>query len=58
MPDLYKYKIFCETEGLFVYSWGESEPTTCPNNNTHTVTAGSATIVQAVKDTRQYHVFL
>ena len=32
-----KYRVWCETEGKYVYTWSEEEPTVCPNNNTHTI---------------------
>lgn len=45
MADLFKYQIYCETESQWVTQWAEDEITTCPNNNTHTVTSGSVSII-------------
>jgi hypothetical protein len=30
------YRLFCVVEQIFVYCWGVSEPTVCPNNSEHT----------------------
>jgi hypothetical protein len=43
-----KYRIYCETESLYVYEWAETEPTDCPNNNTHTITTSATTIVDTI----------
>lgn len=37
MTTVYYYKIFCITEQLFVYKWSDTQPTNCPNNNTHEI---------------------
>lgn len=50
MADLYKYKIYCETESAWVTKWAEEELTVCPNNNTHTVTSGSVSIIEQMLD--------
>jgi hypothetical protein len=42
MADWNRYRIFCETEGIWVEDQADVEPTTCPNNPAHTVRAGSA----------------
>jgi len=46
---LYKYKVFCETEGKWVYMWKDETETPveqCPVNTGHIVTAGSLTIAE------------
>lgn len=45
-PPVYKYRIYCITEGQNVYEWAESTPTTCPNNTAHTINLNSISIVQ------------
>jgi len=35
---LTKYRIYCEDEADYFEAWLPEEPTTCPNNNTHTIT--------------------
>lgn len=44
-----QYRYYCTTEGTFVYKWDTNIPTTCPNNNTHTIDTDSITIVDTVK---------
>ena len=49
MADLYKWRVYCETESSHQYEWlesSESEPTECPNDPDHTITSGSAAIVE------------
>jgi len=48
MPDLYKYRVYCTTEGIPVIGWYESEPTVCPHNNTHTIDNAKTVIVNKV----------
>lgn len=45
-----KYRVWCVTENTYVYSWGTIQPTTCPNNNTHTINPSLTTIVETVSD--------
>lgn len=42
---VYKYRIYCNTEAANVYSWAESEPTTCPNNTSHSINTSSISVV-------------
>lgn len=44
-PIIYKYRIYCITEGQNVYEWNTVEPTTCPNNTAHTINPNSISIV-------------
>jgi len=44
--NLYKYRIWCVTEGKWVRTWGEYEPTVCPNNNTHTIDTNKITVTR------------
>jgi len=50
MSEVYKYELYCETEGKNVYDWGESEPTQCPIDSGHTVDLDSISIVETVSD--------
>lgn len=45
-----RYRMYCETESSYVYVWSDSVPSVCPNNNTHTVTANSVTVVNRVSE--------
>lgn len=48
MADVFKYRVWCETEGKYVEGWFEEEPTTCPNNNTHTIDTSKTSIVEDI----------
>jgi len=50
MTDVYKYRLYCETEDLWVETWAENTPQYCPNNNTHTIVSGSITIIDSKLD--------
>ena len=51
---VFKYRVYCETESIYVYTWGDSTPTTCPNNNGHTITTSTVSIVDQVSDIVSY----
>ena len=42
---VYKYRIYCNTEGGYKYIWSTGPPTTCPTNDTHFVDSNSAVII-------------
>jgi hypothetical protein len=42
MANWTRYRIYCETEALWVPTYADSPPTVCPNNPAHTVRADSA----------------
>ena len=48
MSTLYKHRIYCTTEGGWVYLWKDNDTllSTCPNNPAHSVQAGSASIIE------------
>ncbi len=48
MSAIYKYKFYCDTESAFVYTWSRTEPTVCPNNNTHSVDLSNVSILDTV----------
>lgn len=50
MTTVNRYRIFCNTENAYVYTWDTSPPTTCPNNNTHTVDISSVTLIDSVSE--------
>lgn len=47
---VYQYIVYCITEGQYVTYWGTSPPTTCPNNNTHTIDPNSISIQQTISE--------
>ena len=48
MSTLNRYRIYCDTESDYVYTWDESTPTVCPNNNSHTINSTLTVIVDTV----------
>lgn len=44
---LNKYRIRCLTEAAYVYAWGDSLITKCPNDQTHTIDPAMTTIVES-----------
>lgn len=44
-----KYRIYCETDNSWKYSWGTSPLTECPDNPGHTVNTNSQTVVALAK---------
>lgn len=44
-----RYRYFCTTESNYVYKWDEVPPTTCVNNETHTIDIDSITIIDKVQ---------
>ena len=47
-PNVYKYRVYCNTEAKNVFTWAESAPTTCPNNTAHTINNNSISIVDKI----------
>jgi hypothetical protein len=48
MTTLYKYRLFCTTTQTYQFVWNEDKPTTCPENNTHTIDTSSISIVKKI----------
>lgn len=44
-PTLYKYRVFCNTDNQEKYVWSETEPTVCPENNTHSINLTKTRVV-------------
>ncbi len=42
------YQIYCTTEAKFVSGWGTAPPTTCYNNNAHSVDVGQISALETV----------
>jgi len=45
-----KYRVWCSTEGAYVYGWGVTEPTTCPTDTAHTIDSTKTTIDATVEE--------
>jgi len=43
---LSRYRIWCVTEGIYVYAYAATEPTTCPNNAAHTIDSTKTAVVE------------
>jgi hypothetical protein len=48
------YRIYCNSESIFVYNWGTEPPTTCCNNHEHTVDTGTISILQTISQNSVY----
>jgi len=46
--EVYNFRVYCNDEADYVYTWDSVEPTTCPNNNAHSINATLTTIVETV----------
>lgn len=44
-----RYRVFCTTESQYIYDWNDKAPTSCPNNNTHSIDTDSISIVDSVR---------
>ena len=44
----YQYRIWCNTESAWVFTWSNDTPTECPNNAGHSIDTDSITIVDSV----------
>lgn len=51
---LHKYRVFCISENVYKYVWSESQPTTCPTNNGHTIDSIGTVIVDTIQDSSTY----
>jgi hypothetical protein len=47
-----KYKIYCNTENSFVEGWGESSPSTCYNDSTHSINLNSVQEIDTVNNSQ------
>lgn len=47
---IYKYRVYCQTENVFVNIWDKVLPTVCPNNNSHSIDTTSITITEQISD--------
>ena len=45
-----KYRIYCQTDGKWEYTWNTVTPTTCPTNSFHTINVNSIAVSNYMKD--------
>lgn len=50
MSTVHKYRVYCTTDSKYEFTWGETEPTTCPTNTGHTINTSLTTIVDTLKE--------
>jgi hypothetical protein len=50
MTTVYNYRLFCNTENSYVFSWGLEPPVACLHNTSHTIDTSSITIINTVSE--------
>lgn len=50
MTTVYKWRIFCIAEGIWVYSWGVDPPLACINNTAHEVNSSSVQVIEKINN--------
>ena len=50
MSSICQYRLYCNTQSDYKYVWSTSIPSTCPDNNTHTINIDSITIVNEISE--------
>ena len=50
---VYKYRIYCNTENQYTYTWNTIKPSVCPNNNTHSIDTDTICIVDTISNKNQ-----
>ena len=48
---IYKWRIWCNTDNKWVEGWSEIAPTTCFENNTHTIDSTKTSIIETITET-------
>lgn len=54
MAVVYKYRVWCNTEAVWKFVWGEVPPTKCPDNGADTIDPNSISIIETVGDAQLY----
>jgi len=52
MSTVNNYKLWCNDENIYVYTWNDEEPTVCPNVNTHSINTESISIEESVTENK------
>jgi len=50
MSTVNNYKLWCNDENAYVYTWNDEEPTVCPNVNTHSINIESISIEDSITE--------
>jgi hypothetical protein len=51
MTTVNQYRVYCTTDSKYVTIWDTTEPTTCPENNGHSIDTNATTILDTIADT-------
>lgn len=54
MAVVHKYRVWCVTEGAWVFVWSETEPVQCPNDPNDTIDPAKMTIVESAGGAQAY----
>lgn len=49
LTEINKWRVWCDTESTWVEIWNPVEPTTCPNNNSHSIDTSKTSIIDTIK---------
>lgn len=49
---VYYYRIYCNTETSYVYTWDSKKPTVCPNDATHSINTSTITITNKIEESK------
>jgi hypothetical protein len=52
MAAVYEYRVWCTTDNAWFTTWGEEEPTVCPDNSGHAIDASKTYITRKVSETQ------
>ena len=45
-----RYRLYCNTESAYVYTWNTVLPTVCPNNNAHSIDSTTITVIDSASN--------
>ncbi len=48
---VYQYRVYCTTDSKYVTTWNTTTPTTCPENNSHSINSSLTTVVNEITET-------
>ena len=54
MSTVNKYRIYCQTEDDYIYSWSQVEPTKCPNDKNHTIDLNKVVKIGSKNDNGEF----
>lgn len=54
---MYKWKLWCNVDSKWVYTWAPEAPEVCPENQAHGIDTDKTTIVETIRSTTVYQEF-